>query len=122
MKRILFACALILMLMTTTAHAVPAIVVNEGQCGLLDGDGGSYVSTDVHTVVANNAEDGNFTFKCSAKNLPNSTGAVVKYDYESTLGLPCTWFSGGVSTNDWHMVVSKTGNTTLTCKFEYSDF
>ena len=83
---------------------------------MADGDGNFFGTNDTKVVVSNNDEEGNITLKCSAKEVPNSTGAPVKYNFENT-GQECEALGGEISTRDWLENISKTGNATLTCQF-----
>jgi len=120
MKRIVFACASFLMLFATLALAEPAVVVSDESCTLLDGDSDFIAATDTQFVFANNSKDGNYTFKCSAKEVDNSTGGPVKWDNENT-GLLCFIPVLGQLTDDWFENVSTTGNATLTCRIHFSN-
>ena len=89
----------------------PAVVINDFGCFLLDGDGHMAWTSSSHAVIAN-GENGNRVLKCSAKGLDNSTGKAAHFDLENT-GYLCNAY--GAITADWRNMVSKSGNSTLTC-------
>jgi hypothetical protein len=120
-KRVRFICASVLMLFTSVVYADPAFIITEGSCRMADGDGGSITSTDVKQVNSNSPKNGNITLKCYATGVDNSTGKVVKYNFENT-GAFCDTFEtfpelSQQSTDDWKEVVSADGDAVLTCKF-----
>jgi len=98
--------------LSLTAHADPAIIITDFGCGMLDGDGGFVGTTDSKVVNTNNA-NGIINFKCHVKDVANSTGMAVHWDYE-TAGFSCNTLFG--STTDWKETVSADGNAVLTCK------
>jgi hypothetical protein len=96
---------------STRASSAGAIVIKDELCGLFDGDGGVVMGSGSIQVT----NQGGFSLlKCSVKNVPNSTGRAVRYDFAST-GMPCGTANG--STEDWQEVVSASGNATLTCRY-----
>ena len=97
---------------TSTAYGSgPAVVINDFECILLDGDGRMAWASASHAVITN-SENGNRVLKCSAKGLDNATGKAAHFDLENT-GYLCNAY--GAITADWRNVVSKKGNSTLTC-------
>ena len=114
MKRALTGSALVALLVATayvpTGAAViqRAVVVNEGGCGMLDGDGG-FVPGEMHSVTNNG---GNTIFKCQSKKVQNSTRSSVVWDQANT-GFMCTTTAG--VTADWRETITPSGNATLTC-------
>lgn len=114
MKRALtvMACAaaavIVLAMSQSGARAEGAIVINDGHCGLLDGDGG-FALGDVHSVT-NSGGVTNYT--CSAKKVNNQNRKSVDYNFGNT-GLPCMTQSG--VTTDWTESVSASGNAMLHC-------
>ena len=88
-----------------------AVVINEFGCVILDGDGNMVRASKVHTVITN-SENGNRVLKCSAKGVDNSTGKATHFDIGNT-GYVCNAY--GVITANWRNMVSKSGNSTLTC-------
>ena len=119
MKGLNLLCASILMLSASTVVAEPAIIITSDSCSMADGNFDFFTTNDVKLVFSNNSNDGNYTLKCSAKRVPNSTGGAVRWDAESLGGVPCTWTVLGISTFDWHETVSKTGNAKLICQFNF---
>lgn len=114
MKRALTGSALVALLLATAyapmgaAAAQRAIVVHEGGCGMLDGNGG-FVQGEMHSVTNNG---GNTIFKCQAKKVSNATRSNVTWDQANT-GFMCGTPNG--PTADWRETVSPSGNATLTC-------
>ncbi len=90
----------------TKALRAPATVIKDFDCGVIDGDGGFFLTDASLTVITSS---GNSILKCSAKGVPNSTGQAVQYD-----DFECGTFIG--TTFDSHETVSASGNVTLTCK------
>lgn len=99
-----------LYLPATPSAEVAAVVVKDSACMLLDGDGGIVLGTDSITVINSG---GGTMFRCSVKDVPNSTGRAARFDAEST-GMPCGTAAG--MTTDWHETVSASGHATLTCR------
>ena len=83
-----------------------ATITKDFGCGMFDGNGGFVISDASHSVVTSS---GNSTLKCSAKDVPNSTGGSVKFE-----GFGCNTFAG--FTTDSREIVSTSGNATLTCQ------
>lgn len=117
--------ALALLLLSVALVSVPAsadtyraVVIKEGACGLLDGNGAFVVTTDVMTVAAH-SENGNSKLTCKAKDVPNDTGSAVIWDFGNTGGL-CLIASphGPIVTDDWQETVSASGNATLQCRYK----
>lgn len=108
---ILFAAVIALAVVTSTAPANSqgAIVIKDGGCSLLDGDGGFVAADSSQSVVT---PSGNGVLICKVKGVANSTGRAVRHDFAST-GISCGT-SAGV-TQDWHETVSASGNATLVC-------
>jgi hypothetical protein len=92
------------------AQADQAVVVREGWCGLLDGDGG--IASGEGVFLMSNA-GGVSTLRCSLDDVPNSTGRAVHWNYENT-GMSCMTTEG--TTTDWHETVSAAGRATLVCR------
>ena len=108
---VLFAGAIALAVVASVAPASTegAIVIKDGGCSLLDGNGG-FVSADSSQSVV--TPSGNGVLICKVKGVPNSTGRAVRHDFAST-GISCGTAAG--STQDWHETVSASGNATLVC-------
>ena len=90
----------------TTARFDPAVVINGFTCGVIDGDGGFFVTDQTHTVITSS---GNSVLKCHASGVPNSTGSAVNRS-----GFLCGTALG--LTTDSHETVSASGEVDLTCK------
>ena len=88
-----------------------AVHMDNFGCGVLDGNGNGYYTTDSKVVITH-SRNGNTVLKCFAKNVPNSTGRAVKWNHANT-GYSCGTQSG--STTDWHETVSARGRAVLTC-------
>lgn len=94
---------------TTTATASGPTVVAEGfSCGLLDGNGDTFSTTNSILIAY---ASGKVVLKC------NGDGAAAEsltiFNYENT-GLECGMLQYG-STTDWTNKVGKAGNSQLTC-------
>ncbi len=99
------------------ANAAAALVITDVACGVLDGNGNVFVTSDSHAVNANNA-NGNGKISCKAKGAANPTGKAVRFygpaRNNANSGLPCNIPNLG-STGDWTNIVSASGRVTLTC-------
>ncbi|MEY4063851.1 MAG: hypothetical protein RIR26_59, partial [Pseudomonadota bacterium] len=85
------------------AQAAPAVRIDDLNCGLLDGDGGSVVTDRSHAVVTS---AGPSMLKCQVNDVPNSTGRAVIWNHENT-GYSCYTPAG--ETDDWKITVSASG-------------
>jgi hypothetical protein len=103
---------------TQTTHAGGALVMTPGfGCALIDGDGGVHITTDGGMVnVAPRGKTATASITCGASGVPNDTGALMTFDYEST-GYTCTVVGVG-ETKNWHAVLTPSGHETLTCHIE----
>ena len=106
----LIAVAILLVSWNKAQKVFAAIHINDFGCGLFDGDGGFVAASSSQTVITSS---GNENLKCQVKDVANSTGKAVRYDFAST-GLLCGTFTG--VTDQWHETVSASGNATLQCK------
>ena len=114
-KRIKLICASILMVGASVAFAEPAFIITDGSCGMADGDGNFFSSTDVKQIVTNSS-NGNINLKCRAKGVPNTAGVEVIYNASNT-GAVCTALDIALTTEVWEEVVDEKGNAVLSCKF-----
>jgi len=114
MKRSLTGSALVALLLAVAyapmgARATDnAIVVHEGGCGMLDGDG-NFVVGERHSV---SNDGGNSIFKCQSKKVNNTAKSGVTWDQANT-GFMCGTPLG--PTADWRETITPSGNATLTC-------
>jgi hypothetical protein len=106
------AAPLVLGLASSSASAEGAKVLDVSKCTILDGYGELYPTTDKNQAVYNKNGD---VLRCSAKNIP-TPGQVARFNQENTGYKCCT---GRHLTDDWHEVVSASGNATLICKFKF---
>jgi hypothetical protein len=98
---------------TPATQAESAQVLDVSACTVLDGNGNVYRTSEKNHAVYNKAGD---ILKCDAKDIPNDAKKTVQYDKAST-GYRCS--TGQHMTDDWKLVVSASGNATLTCKFKF---
>ena len=103
------------------ARAAPATVEVGFACGLFDGDGGVALAFDTHLVTTVN-KNGVVNMTCHVENVPNNTGAAVRYNADNNPAGPGTLCaSGALTTSSWKETVSDngdgTGDATLQCKF-----
>jgi hypothetical protein len=87
-------------------------VAKDSLCGVLDAHGG--VAFGNQSMTLSN-RGGQSMVKCSVKDVPNTTGRAVRFDYEST-GMTCMTAAG--PTTDWHETISAAGNATLMCRMK----
>jgi hypothetical protein len=106
------ASALALALASSSASAEGAEVLDVSKCTILDGHGELYPTTDKNKAVFNKNGD---VLRCSAKKIP-TPGHVARFNKANTGYRCCT---GRHLTDDWHEVVSASGNATLICKFKF---
>ncbi len=102
--------------LSAQAFATQAVVITDESCGMLNGDGGFIVTTDTKRV-ATGSPNGNTMFQCKTQ-LPDHDGGAYNFNFE-TNNIPCGIMTqtGFVATNDWHQVISSSGQATLTCKY-----
>jgi|GEM_PF-4917941 len=91
------------------AKIAASVHINDFSCGVLDGNGGFALATGDIVITSS----GNGNMKCKATGVGNSTGSAVIWNNANT-GLLCGTAAG--VTDDWHNVVSASGNVTLQCK------
>jgi hypothetical protein len=112
---LLVAAGIVVALTPTAAPAdatvAPALVIHEGGCGVLNGDGGVTFASIRNAVITNNGK-GTGKLTCKVKGAPNSTGTAQIFNFDNT-GLLCGTPSG--ATARWTNVVSASGNVTLSC-------
>jgi hypothetical protein len=100
------ACSLLFVSWTSAKKTVSAAaVIDITLCGVIDGDGNFYLTTEGSAVVTSN---GNGRLTCKATGVPNSTGTAVTYR-----DFGCNTPAG--FTTDSHETVSASGNVTLQC-------
>lgn len=88
----------------------PVLVLTEVPCAVGDGDGGLHITFDSSFVIYSS---GKAVLRCQATGLPNSSGAVVYFNFANT-GQVCDLGPFGATTN-WVNKVSKLGTSQLTC-------
>ena len=94
---------------TTTATASGPTVVAEGfSCGLLDGNGDVFFTTDSILILY---ASGKAVLKCNGNGAP--APSLTFFNYANT-GLTCGMLQFG-STTDWVDKVGAAGNSQLTC-------
>lgn len=95
-----------------------AVIIKDTACGLFDGDGG-FVYTEDTMILGAHSANGNSKLTCKAKDVPNSTGRAVVFNFENT-GALCGIFSphGFLTTDDWQETVSASGVATLQCHYK----
>lgn len=95
-----------------TSAAAGTVVAKDMTCMVLDADGGIAVGNQ---SLLMSTPGGNSMIRCTVKDVPNSTGRAVHYNYENT-GMACMTAAG--ATTDWHETISASGNATLTCRMK----
>lgn len=109
---LVIALALTIATTVTPASAEPgaqgAVVIHDGGCGVINGDGGFTSATISNAVITK----GPGKLTCRVSGAPNSTGTAQIFNFENT-GLLCGAPSG--VTQRWRNVVSASGEVTLTC-------
>ena len=110
------ATAAVLLVVPATGGAAPgggAVHISPDGCGILDGNGDSFIANGSTKGVQ--APDGSWMLFCKASGVPNDTGGSVIWNYGNT-GLTCGSEFG--ATADWQITVSKSGRATLSCRFD----
>jgi hypothetical protein len=107
--------ASVLMLAASTAIAEPAIILTDFGCGMLDGDGVGFFTSDTKVVSSVGKQGTHVNLKCHASGVANSTGKVVKWTSDD-FGACGTQFG---STYDWKIVVDTEGNAVMSCKVHF---
>ena len=112
----------VLMFVSASVVAEPAFMLEENFCYIMDGDGAFTGEIDgkLKVVHSENGHGGNINLKCHLKNVSNSTGKTVTWNFDNT-GEPCGSFGLGESTLDWKIVVNANGNALLSCKFHFNE-
>ena len=95
-----------------TTHAESALVISSSGfgCVVLDGDGEEVVTNGGVVNVSTPSQTGVATFVCSTDGVSNESGRVQRFDS----GFLC-WVTGVGSTEDWHVIVTPSGISTLVC-------
>lgn len=94
------------------ARADGAVVIKDGGCTFLDGNGGSVAASSDQAVLASNPS-GNSKLTCRGSVAPSLTSkGAVHWNFSNT-GLLC--FTNFGATTDWHEVVTPSGQATLSC-------
>lgn len=103
------------------AKAAPALVINPAvECGFMDGDGVTILTTDIQVVVTQ-SNHMNIHYTCSAKDVPNSSGRAITYNSMDNpfypVIIPCAVFTpdGNIDTYEWTETISASGNAKLQC-------
>ena len=98
-----------------------AIVITDGGCGMLDGNGASAFVTDSH-AVGTFSENGNTMIWCKGTGLAHPGGPAVIFQgpghnngKATTLGMNCS--TGFDSTPNWFNIVAPSGEGMLICIF-----
>lgn len=95
------------------AFANPAeVTIEEDGCVMFSEFG--FVTGDLHQVEVKSA-NGNIHVSCSADLDPTSTGRSVIFNFDNT-GIECGAL--GNPTDDWHQVISRSGQAKLTCHYK----
>ena len=117
-----------------TKAALRKLSVKNKQCTFLDGvplpDTGDVVATRSIEIINDN--DNNGLQSCTFDNVPNPTGGVVKWDHKNTVsygkdgyGFFCCSINGDESegatmTTDWTQTISPSGQSIVTCTFDFA--
>jgi len=105
-KNIVSILLVAISLFCNMAHADGAIVVNDNQCIILDGNGVEiFPDVDAHNITTSQ----NSHYICEADVTPPPGGHAVHFDYENT-GLTC-----GDGNFDWWETVSASGRAVVVC-------
>lgn len=112
-------CASLLTFFASSVYAEPAIIITGGGCGLLDGNGDFFSSTEAEfkkIVSSQNGKSGvsNVMYKCQLTGVPNSQGKAVHWSYDNSGLLTCNTLLG--ATEDWKITVDTEGKAVMTCK------
>ena len=107
-----------LLLLTARVFGAPAVVIQPGAgtCGVLDSEQNFVLTSDAQ-IVATQSQNANIVVRCRARNVPNTTGAAVIFDYENT-GLLCVMIDpilGARTTEDWQQTLTPSGIATAIC-------
>lgn len=93
-------------------------------------DTGDVVATRSIEIINDN--DNNGLQSCTFDNVPNPTGGVVKWDHKNTVsygkdgyGFFCCSINGdesegGTMTTDWTQTISPSGQSIVTCTFDFA--
>jgi len=110
-------------LFTGKAQSAPALHIDPPSCGLFDGNGFVYYTTDTHITITKSGP-GNVIFTCNAQNVPNNSHTEKWYDAQNNpyyFGVPVPVSdAAGDQTCDWHEVVSASGEAIWNVHFHES--
>jgi len=122
-----------LLLIVLILLIVPAIAANpsfpdyvgigpdDNECTLLNGDGGTVkVPLENTKITESNNPVGNVLLQCKLKDDPFNEEGAVRWDYINTNNLKCA-YRDDITTTEWQIVVSASGNATLTCHIETAE-
>ncbi|MBL0422633.1 hypothetical protein JI739_20030 [Ramlibacter sp. AW1] len=111
---VVFASALALI--TSVAHAAPAVSITGTGCAFYDGDGGFAFTTNTR-ILSTQSANGNGLLKCEGAVPPPTSGTAVRYDFATTGGVCVATHPINQATEQWQQTVSANGNVTLVCQF-----
>lgn len=96
----------------------PALLIKDSSCGVLNADGSCCAFAGTVTInVVTNSNTGVRIAKCDA-DVPNNTGKAVVLRSVDFPGLYCYNIEGGGPSDDWMQTISRSGKSTLTCKYK----
>lgn len=117
----IIALSLISIILTSTpnlALAAPAMYIDTETCEIDLPDGGTVEAPG--KIVVTNSRNGNFLIVCHTQIINTSGKAFATNSIEA--GLTCgAWVNtqiGPVSTDDWKLTVSASGQAILSCHFK----
>jgi hypothetical protein len=108
-------------LKASPAHAQGATVIREdNRCGVFDSN--STIFTTGYQAVISKSHNGNISLTCKAKDVLNTTGKVLTFNYENT-HIPCVYWDGSHLhiSYDWTEVLTPSGNASYVCHLNSDD-
>jgi hypothetical protein len=87
------------------------VVASGFACGVLDGNGNVFITTDSELIVYSNQQGSKAVVHCTGDGAP--APALTYFTFANT-GLTCGMLQFG-STTDWVDKVGRNGNSQLTC-------
>lgn len=116
-KKLFVAAASVVLLYSGSAFSAAEVRIDKTACGVLDADGrGQRLDPGNAVIHQVKAENGNSKITCSGK-LPAGAALPDKgsanFSPKTHPNIRCG--TGFGATQDWHNVVTKSGQVTLTC-------
>ena len=94
-----------------------AVVITEFSCLMGDGNNPPNLFETAASNQIVETSKGNYYLRCRANNVDNPSKKIVKWNFETTGGVRCSYSLGEFSgeTEDWEEIITPSGQATLSC-------